>query len=391
VNFVDLIVLVLLVGAAVRGWQRGLMGQVFELGGGFIGLLAGIAIGPRLAAALTEGPGLAGALISLVVVLVCLSLGQTAGFILGHRFGIAAHRARLGPVNQALGGGFGLLVTLIAVWLLGSLLVQGPLRPLARAVGRSEIVQGLNATLPDPPSVLAYIGQYLRTSGFPQVFAGLPRPVGPPVKLPPGGAARRAAEAAGDSTVRVVAEGCGGLQLGSGWVADEDSVVTNAHVVAGSSSITIQDTSGDHIATVVLYDPRTDVAVVTAGDLAGPPLELNESRLPRGTGGATLGFPGGGGLVVHRAAISAQHQARGLDIYGRRQVTRSVYELRAPVRQGDSGGPFVLPTGDVGGLIFAASTTDGDTGYALTGAEIADEVAGGSAAEDGVDTGSCTH
>jgi hypothetical protein len=81
----------------------------------------------------------------------------------------------------------------------------------------------------------------------------------------------------------------------------------------------------------------------------------------------------------------------GLDIYGQDEVSREVYELRSPVRQGDSGGPFVLPDGSVAGVVFAASTTDGDTGYALTGEEVMDELETGLSAESPVGTGRCTH
>ena len=95
-------------------------------------------------------------------------------------------------------------------------------------------------------------------------------------------------------------------------------------------------------------------------------------------------------MVVHPAAVNDEYEASGRDIYGRSLVTRSIYELRSPVRQGDSGGPFVLPSGDVAGVIFAAATTDGDVGYALTGPEVSDEVTRGSNSSEAVDTGSCT-
>jgi S1-C subfamily serine protease len=179
--------------------------------------------------------------------------------------------------------------------------------------------------------------------------------------------------------------------LGSGWVAAETAVVTNAHVVAGGGNITVQDTAGEHSGQVVLFDSGTDIAVIQTDGLAGSPLELQTTAVPRGTGGATLGFPGGGDIEAHAAAIQNGYDARGLDIYGRSTVIRSVYELRSPVRQGDSGGPFVLPNGAVAGVVFAASTTDSNTGYALTGGEVADEVREGIGDSAPVNTGQCTH
>jgi S1-C subfamily serine protease len=96
-------------------------------------------------------------------------------------------------------------------------------------------------------------------------------------------------------------------------------------------------------------------------------------------------------MITHRAAVQARYTASGRDIYGRSIVEREVYEIRAKVRQGDSGGPFVLPNGDVAGVVFAASTTDDDIGYALTGDEVDDEVEQGSQRTQPVDTGGCTH
>jgi hypothetical protein len=95
-----------------------------------------------------------------------------------------------------------------------------------------------------------------------------------------------------------------------------------------------------------MFDPEIDIAVIRTSGLAGPPLSLDTHPLDRGAPGAILGFPGGvAHIVAHRAAVSARFEAHGKDIYGRRDVVREVYELRTPIRQGDSGGPFVVPDG----------------------------------------------
>jgi S1-C subfamily serine protease len=392
VNLVDGLIVALAVFAGFRGFRQGLIGQVFEFGGGFLGLVAGIALGPAIAGNFTRRPGLQGALISLIVVFVAMAVGQTLGFVVGHRIGHRVQRANLGHVNAGAGVVVSLLVTFLSFWLLGSLLVQGPSRPVARGLHDSRILRAMNGALPDPPNVLAYIQQYLNTSGFPQVFASLPRDSGPPVDLPSKRTARRAARAGAQSTVRITTPACGGLQLGSGWVAAEGTVVTNAHVVAGGDAVTIHDGNGEHAGTVVLFDKNTDVAIVKVDGLAGPPLPLAVERLDPGAQGATLGYPGArrGQLVVKPAAVQAYFDAVGRDIYGRRKVTRSVYEVRSQVRQGDSGGPFVLANGRVGGVVFAASTTDPDTGYVLTASEVQDEIQRGRGRTSPTDTGACT-
>jgi S1-C subfamily serine protease len=391
-NLVDLIVLTLILLAMIRGWRRGFIAQVFELGGGFVGLLLGVRFAGPIATVFMNGEGVGRALLTLFFVFLFLSLGQTAGFLVGHRFGGLARQVRMGGVDSGFGAAFGVVITLVSFWLVGSLLIQGPTRSVAREVRHSTFLRFTSNILPDPPDLLASITKYLDNSGFPQVFAGLPRDTGPPVELPTKAEARRAYLASKDSTVRIVIPACGGIQQGSGWIAADSTVVTNAHVVAGGDGPTVRELEGeDHGGTVVLFDPKTDVAIIHVEGLSGPSLQLETDSLDRGAAGATLGYPGNaeGRLEPHPAAVQARYQARGRDIYGTGIVIREIYELRSPVRQGDSGGPFVLPDGSVAGVVFAASTTDGDTGYALTGNEVRDDVHSGMTATNEVDTGRC--
>ena len=393
-NIVDLLFFVVVALTAFRGYRRGLLGLIFELGGGFIGLLAGVALGPRLADALTDRSGLSGVLISLLTVFVLLTVGQTVGYIVGQRFATFAHKVKLGTLNQVLGAVGGVVLAVLTFWLVGSLIAASTLRPVNRALSRSAVLQALDEALPPPPNVLSYFSQYLNTSGFPQVFAGLPRPLGPPVDLPNRRTAQRAIEAAQPSTVRVTVPACGGTQLGSGWVAADGVVVTNAHVVAGGEDVTVQTQADEAVgASVVMFDPRTDLAVLRlAESVQAPPLQLETGGFENGEPGATLGYPGSdnGQLDADPAAVKDRYNALGKDIYGRGDVSREVYELRAQVTQGESGGPFVLPNGRVAGVVFAASTQDAEIGYALTGAEVVDEINEGINSGEPVATGPCT-
>ena len=387
---VDVIVLVVAAVATARGWRRGLLGQAFEFGGGLVGLLAGVLLAPRLTSVVTDGAGLPGAVVALLIILVGLSFGQVIGFAIGQRSGALARRARLGEVDAALGSVFGIGVTLVSFWLLGSLLVHGPVRGLAGALERSKVLRAMNS-MAAPPDVLASVRGYLDSSGFPQVFVNFPR-TSAPVDLPDGNVARRATRVAARSTVQVSVDACGGRQLGSGWISAPTTVVTNAHVVAGGGPVGVTTRDGMlHSAVVVLFDPAEDVAVLRVEGVEGPVLDVERRSLDRGATGATLGYPGGGGLTVQRAAVTDRLSPTGYDIYSRHTVRREVYELRANIRQGDSGGPFVLPGGSVAGVVFAASTTNRSTGYALTIAQVSDELARGRSATRPVDTGRCTH
>ena len=391
ISIADVVIVTIGLLAAFRGSRRGLLAQVFELGGGFLGLVAGMAFAPRIVSQFTQDPGLKASLLTVGGVVIAVAVGQAIGQAIGRRFGLAARRLRLGELDKVMGALFGAALVLVSYWLIGSLLGQGPVRPLARALRSSRVLRALTE-LQQPPNVVAFVRRYLQTTDFPQVFAGLPPPTGPPVKLPADRFARRAIRAANDSTVRVLVPACGGNQLGSGWVSSSSTVVTNAHVVAGGSNVIVQEQAGGLPATVVLFDPATDVAVLRVDDLSGAPLSLS-GALERGAVGAILGYPGRaeGRLSVGPAAVQERFPASGLDIYGRREVTRDIYELQARVEEGDSGGPFVRPSGRVAGMLFAASTSDPRVGYALTAAEIRDELARSEARTEEVSTGPCTH
>jgi S1-C subfamily serine protease len=134
-------------------------------------------------------------------------------------------------------------------------------------------------------------------------------------------------------------------QEGSGFVVGPDLVLTNAHVIAGVAVPDVIDSSGPHPAVPVVYDPVLDVAVlrVQGRALTGAPLKLDPDLVARNQAAAVLGFPGGGSFTYGPAGVMAAFQATGWDIYGNVQTTRSIYEIDAVVRPGNSGGPLVEP------------------------------------------------
>ena len=200
---------------------------------------------------------------------------------------------------------------------------------------------------------------------------------------------RSAAATASRSTVRVEGIGCGAVRLGSGFVVAKGLVMTNAHVVAGAGDLHVSDTVGDHAASVVRFDPRLDIAVLRTSGLAGSPLRLAGENVDRGATGAILGYPNGGGLTVGAAAVRAAYDAIGRDIYGTTLVTRSIVELQATVRPGNSGGPLVLADGTVGGVVFARSVSDGGIGYAIAASTARTELEHTTATAPALSTGPC--
>lgn len=368
-NLLDAAILLLLVVALISGFRRGALLQVIAYGGLLVGLLVGALLAPAVAGLATTP--LSQALLALGTLLVAAALFDAAGWAVGARVW-AVTRGSVLRIPDAVGGSaVAVLAVLLAVWFLAFNLVQGPFPPLARQIRGSAIVRGIDAVLPRPPDVLAQVRAFLDRFGFPEVFAELPPPPAGPVEGPTEGEVGRAIEAARRSTVKVVGRACARLQEGSGFIVADSHVVTNAHVVAGVTEPQVQQQDGGSFpATPVLFDPDLDLAVLRMDATPAGPLGLLGQRLDRGGTGAVLGYPGGGPLRGGPAAVLRVMTAVGRDIYGRGRVEREVYELQADVRPGSSGGPFVTVDGDVAGVIFAASTTEGGVGYALTSTEV---------------------
>jgi S1-C subfamily serine protease len=389
VNALDIILIALMAVAAVAGFRRGALVQILAIGGVIAGLVVGAVLAPPIASlARTD---LARSAIALAVLLGAAVIGNTLGWMAGSWLRSRTHGLRLLGAADAAGGSLVSVVGILLVtWFVSVTLVAGPLPTVSREIQGSAIVQGLDKALPPPPSVLAEVRRFLGRYGFPDVFAGLPPAPAGPVRWPTQVQARQAFARAAPSMVRIVGTACGVEVSGSGFVVSTGYVVTDAHVVAGVRAPQVQRQGGrSESGTTVLFDPRLDLAVIRVDGGTGPPLHLLSSEVGRGAGGAAVGFPGGGDLTGERAAIRQAIDALGHDIYGSREVTRTVYELQADVQPGDSGGPFVLPDGSVAGVVFATSTTDRAIGYAIASTQAIPDVSRGVGRTRPVSTGAC--
>ena len=389
-NIIDLVLLLVLVFAALRGFRQGAMSQVMAFGGAALGLVIGAVLAPRIAPTIVEEQGPALALMTLGLLLLSIALGQAAGVGIGMRLRRAVHVAGAAAVDRTAGIAVGVTGVLLTIWLLGSVLVQGPVPSLANQVRHSAIVAAVGEVMPAPPDLFGRVGNYLDQHGFPTVFSGLGGAIAPPVDAPSRASVAAAQEAGAPSTVQVTGQGCGGLSSGSGFVTETGFVVTNAHVIAGTGDLRVRDDAGEYTARPVYVDSDVDLAVLHAPELQAPPIEWVARPAERGAAGATLGFPGGQRqMEVKPAAVRGRSQATGRDIYGRGQVTRDVLTLSAGVRRGDSGGPFVTRNGRVGGVVFAAAAAEPRTGYALTAESVRDVISRAIDRNAPVDTGDC--
>jgi S1-C subfamily serine protease len=200
--------------------------------------------------------------------------------------------------------------------------------------------------------------------------------------------------AARGSVVRVqgVAPSCSRSIEGSGFVISPDHVLTNAHVVAGVTDRQTVTTATNVTlpATVVYYDPQVDVAILYVPGLHLPPLRFAGPASP-GDGAVVTGYPlDSQNLQAAAARIGGIQNAVGPNIYQTSTVTRQIYEIRALVQSGNSGGPLVSPAGTVDGVVFAAAVGVSDTGFALTAAEVSADASAGEHATVPVSTMGCS-
>lgn len=387
-NWVDLVILILLLSAAVHGYRQGAVIQVFSYLGFGLGLVAGARLGPVLSQFVQSPVAKMGVVIASFFGMA--SVLGTVGRITGARmtWGVV-RRAKLGPVNSIGGVGVSTLATALTVWLIGGLLAQVGLGSITPGFQQSQIMRGLTSRLPPAPSVFSRIQSFL-PSGFPPVFAELEPSPAPRVPVAAGPQVRAAVRAAAPSVLRITSVGCGRITSGSGFVAAPGLVITNAHVVAGVDRPLVQDSRGSRRTSVVLFDPRLDVAVLRTSGLAGAPLTLMRGVAGRGQVGAVLGYPGGGPFVAQPGAVrSVFENAVGRDIYSRDLVSRDVYQLDSSVHPGNSGGPFVSSNGQVIGVVFASSLMNPDIAYALTSTEVALRLDKARQTSGAVDTGPC--
>lgn len=394
-DLLDLLLVLATLGFALSGYRQGFVVGLLSLVGFVGGALLGAQLAPPLARALglTEGSGRAPGF-GLVAVVVGAVLGQVLAAAVGS---VVRSRLTWRPLRAAdsvAGGLISAVSALLVAWGLSHVVVRTDLGEVKRQVRDSVVLRQVDALVPSgADTLLAAVLRLVNSTGFPQVFPGLGAetivPAAPPdeaVLALPG------VRAASPEVVKVTgsAPDCGRRVEGSGFLYASERVMTNAHVVAGVRAPEVTVPDGRRLpATVVLYDPSTDVAVLRVPGIRGRALAFS-GDVKVGASGAVAGYPLDGPFTAVPSRVRSRRDVRGPDIYSSSTVTRDVYVLFAKVLPGNSGGPLLGPSGTVDGVVFAASTQDRDaTGYALTAAQVAADAATGRSATAGVSTQGC--
>jgi S1-C subfamily serine protease len=395
VSWVDLVVVVLALIAAVSGWRHGMAVALLS----FVGVLGGAILGVRLAPLLASGIASPSSrvIVSIVVVVLLVALGETTGVFFGRRIRDHIRGERSLKIDSGLGSVLQAVTVVIAAWLVALPLASASFPTVAAGIRGSEVLRAVNSVMPDGAKALPdELRQLLNNSGFPDVtnpFSQTPiTEAGPPN-----------ASLSNDAVIKDVrssvlkirgrAPSCQRMLEGSGFVIGPQLVLTNAHVVAGTSSTQVEVAGRrgpvDLDARVVLYDPEVDVAVLRVPDLDEKPLVFEPQPASPQDDAIVLGYPLDGSFTVTPARVRQEIKLKGPDIYEKGDITRDVYTIRATVRSGNSGGPMIDPSGRVIGVVFGAALDDSETGFVLTVDQVSRAVQAAPGLTREVDTGAC--
>jgi S1-C subfamily serine protease len=389
-QWLDLAVLAVAFVAAVSGWRSGALGSLLALIGVVLGLVAGVLLAPHVVT-YVSGPRTQ-LFATLFLILGLVVIGEIAGVVLGRAVRGAIRNVSVRTFDSVIGVGLQLVAVLVAAWLLGSLLTSADQPNLAAAVRGSRVLAQVDEVAPSwLKSVPNRIKALLNTSGLPDVLPQFGRTPIVNVDIPDAALAADPVVAATRPSVlkiRGVAPSCQKVLEGSGFVVSPNRVMSNAHVVAGSESVTVEVDGQTYDAGVVSYDPSADISILDVPGLPSPPLQFDMQEARTGTDAVVMGYPGGGDFTATPARIREIIQLNGPDIYHTTTVTREVYTIRGSVRQGNSGGPLIDSDGRVLGVVFGAAVDDADTGFVLTANEVAKQMAKVGSTQR-VQTGAC--
>lgn len=388
-NALDYILIALVLAYALSGYWQGFVTGAFATSGLLGGGLFGVLIAPVILGG--SDPSLAVSLGALFIVIISASLGQAVLQYAGSRIRDKITWQPARAVDAVGGAALSAVAVLIVAWALGVAISGSRIGSITPLVRGSAVLGGVDSALPQSATrALGAFNSVVGTSFFPQYL----EPFAPEriVEVGPGPQRLLRDPDVANAEPRVLkirgTNACGRGIEGTGFVYAQDRLMTNAHVVAGVSDPEVQIGGSSEPAKVVYYNPDLDVAVLAVDTPSLKPLQFDLSAEAT-DGVAILGYPQDGPYDVQPGRIRSEQQLRSPNIYGEGAVIREVFAVRGLVRPGNSGGPIVSSAGDVVGVVFAASVTDPETGYALTAEQVEDGARFGKQNTEAVSSGRC--
>lgn len=362
-NWVDILIVAIVIVAAIRGWYQGAIRQALGWVGFVAGFLAGSAFAPSLSTHITHAAWRP--LLAIAIVIVTAYIGHFLGHIVGSAIRRSIKIVKLGFVDSGIGVAVGVAGALLTCWLLAALLVATPWTTAAAGVQGSRIVKALDNALPPVPSFEAKLQTLLHNANFPSVFASIVAPSVPSSGSAPTLARNTLAPSGPTDVLKVIATGCSEVHEGTAFFIQPHVAVTNAHVVAGATNVSV----GGATATVAYFDPVNDIAVLRVPTLNLAPMRFLASVPTSGTKASVFGYPLDGPRTLSPSVVSGQVTAQSRDIYDQQLFDRTVLVLYANVEPGNSGSPVIV-NGHVAGVLFSKSLSQSSTAYAIPAATV---------------------
>lgn len=390
-NFLDWMLLILVAAYALSGYWQGFIAGALATIGLVLGGFFGVWLAPTLLGSAPDKLWVS--LLAVLIVILCATLGQALFQYAGSRLReqVSWQPARF--VDAAGGAVLGATAVLIVAWVLG-VAIAGTRLPGVTPVVRDSLVLGkIDDTLPDGASKsLDRFNEVVGSSFFPRYLD----PFTPERIVEVGPGPKRLLQdpditRTDDTIVKILGRNsCNRGIEGTGFLYSGDRVMTNAHVVAGVKKPVVNIGGEEVVGEVVVYEPQLDVAVIQVDDQGIAPMKFIKG-IKQGAGVAIVGYPNDGPFTIRTGRIRAEQRLRSPDIYGNGEVIRDVYSVRGLIQPGNSGGPILNSRGRVAGVIFAASVTDKNTGYALTKDQVSATAAKGVNSTSAVSTGRCAN
>jgi uncharacterized membrane protein required for colicin V production len=367
-SWVDLVIVIVVLLAALRGFAEGAISQIAVLIGLGVGFFIGTSIAPSLSVHITKGhwrPAVA-----LAIVLVITIVGVTLGGILGRLISRVVSVLMLGIIDRIAGVAVGVVAALVICWLVAGLVAGTPWGSVDSAIQNSSILSALDHVMPPVPSIESQVQTLFRKAGVPAIFANVVAPSLPAIVNPKSLPAIVSGLAAPTDVVKVLASGsCNTISEGTAFYVTPDEVVTNAHVVAGHTDFTVNGAP----AVVALYDADHDIAVLRVSQSGSPLPFLSSEPSPRAHI-QVVGFPLNGTRTRALGYVEGQLSGQGRNFYNQDLAERTVLALEVNVKPGNSGSP-VLFDGRVAGVLESYSESQASTAYAIPDTVVQGDIA----------------
>lgn len=372
-NWVDVVVVIVAVIAAVSGARQGLVIALPAFAGVLLGAVVGVRLAPLLIRNFTQPATRVAFAVAILVLLV--ALGETFGVWCGRMIKQRIRNPKLAGVDNALGAILQGVVVFVVAWMIALPLTSfSGLPRFTAALQNSTVLGAVNSIMPNAARQLpADLRRLFDVPDLPDVtnpFAQTPiQNVGPPDTALQSSAIVQDVR---PSVVKIHGEApsCSRALEGSGFVIAPQRVLTNAHVVAGTDQVAVEVKDGQLDAHVVYYNSDIDLAILAVPDLTAPPLRFVTAPAADGQDSIVLGYPLDGDYTASASRIRSRINLPGPNIYDDRTENRDVYTLYAQVRSGNSGGPLIDTHGGVLGVVFGAAVDDPNTGFALTAKQV---------------------